>query len=152
MIYYIQGLPRRIDSKDLDKAIEFACIYLDLNVDLVIQFTNSISKHVCGYCDYEEDEAVVTISSRLSFKETARTLFHELVHVRQFSDGILLEGSPSLWKGIPYYDDYFNLPWEVEAFELEEEMIEKFYVDILIESAYTNNVTKERISNVIRPS
>jgi len=124
MIYEVVNQPKRIETVLLDSAVSFACSYLQLNVDFVIEF-ETLKKHQCGFCDYDEDEVIVTIAKRLSQKDIIRTLFHELVHVKQYIDGRLDHGYK--WFGIVYEDDYDKLPWEIEAYKLEEKMMESFY-------------------------
>lgn len=124
MIYEVVNQPKRIETALFDSAVSFACKYLKLDVDLTIEF-ETLQKHQCGFCDYDEDEVIVTIAKRLSKNEAIRTLFHELVHVKQYADGRLDHGYK--WHGQVYEDDYANLPWEIEAFDLEEKMVEAFY-------------------------
>jgi hypothetical protein len=125
MIYDAYNQPKKLATALLDRAVAFACEYLQLDVDIIIKFeTLPISQF--GFCDYDEDEIVIIISKRLSRKEILRTLFHEFVHVKQYVDGRLEPSSPQKWMGIPVDADYKNRPWEIEAFDLEEEMIVKF--------------------------
>jgi hypothetical protein len=128
MIYEVVNKSKRIETVLLDSAVSFACSYLQLNVDLVVEFA-TLKKHQCGFCEYDEDEHEVTIiiAKRLSVKEAIRTIFHELVHAKQYSEGRLEHGSPQIWEGIAIEDLYENLPWEVEAFDLEEKMMKTFY-------------------------
>ena len=108
----------------LDSAISFAYSYLNLNIDLSIEF-QTLKKEQYGFCDYEEDEVIIIISKRLSVKDIIRTLFHELVHVRQYESKRLKHNG--IWEGRTYDCEYDKLPWEVEAFELEERMMKFFY-------------------------
>lgn len=124
MIYEVINQPKRIETVLLDSAVSFACEYLQLDIDLIVEF-DTLQKHQCGYCDYEEGEVIVTIAKRLSKKEAIQTLFHELVHAKQYVEGRLEDGYK--WLGKVYEDDYRKLPWEVEAFDLEEKMMEAFY-------------------------
>jgi hypothetical protein len=124
MIYEVVNQPKRIETALFDSAVSFACKYLQLDVDLTVEF-DTLQKHQCGYCDYDEDEVIVTIAKRLSKREAIQTLFHELVHVKQYADGRLEHGYK--WCGQVYEDDYNKLPWEVEAFDLEQKMMEAFY-------------------------
>lgn len=126
MIYEIVNKPKKIETALIDSAVSFAVSYLDLDVDFVIEF-DTLKNNQCGYCDYDEDEVIVTIAKRLSPKEAIKTIFHELVHVKQYSEGRLEHGSPQIWEGTAIEDSYENLPWEVEAFNLEEKMISTFY-------------------------
>lgn len=128
MIYEIVNKPNKIETVLLDSAVSFACSYLQLDIDMTIEF-ESLKRNQCGFCDYdgEYDEVIVTIAKRLSVKDAIRTLFHELVHVRQYVDGRLEVGSPQIWYGVAIEDKYENLPWEIEAFEIEEKMMKVFY-------------------------
>jgi len=128
MMYSTANKPKDLKVKTLDKVIAFACDYLDLDVDLEVRF-EKLRDFQYGYCDYDEDEVSITISRYLSEADTIRTIFHELVHVKQYEDGRLEAGSPQRWMGSEYDEDYENLPWEVEAFDLEQKM-----VDIYVES------------------
>jgi hypothetical protein len=65
-----------------------------------------------------------------SSTEWVSTLFHELVHAKQYLYGELqLEHSHAYWKGkLVNRDDYeySNEPWEIEASTLETKMAKKF--------------------------
>jgi hypothetical protein len=126
MIYDTINQPKKLDTAHLDAAVSFACEYLKLDIDFTIQF-ETLYRYQYGFCDYDEDEAVITIAKRLSPIDITRTLFHELVHLKQYSDGRLVDGNPQVWEGKIYAEAYENLPWEVEAFEHEEKMMMSFY-------------------------
>jgi hypothetical protein len=126
MIYEIINQPKRLETALFDKAVSFACKFLDIDIDidLIIEF-ETLQKHQCGYCDYDEDEVIITIAKRLPTKDAIRTMFHELVHVKQHADGRLERGY--VWYGQVYECVYNELPWEIEAYDLEEKMMEQFY-------------------------
>lgn len=124
MIYETINTPKKMEAVLLDSAVSFACSYLNLDIDFTIEF-ETLEKTKCGYCDYDEEEVIITIAKRLSVKEIIRTLFHELVHVKQHYDGRLEYGYK--WLGEVYECDYLDLPWEVEAYDLEERMMVAFY-------------------------
>ena len=126
MIYEVINQPRKIETVLLDRAVSFACDYLQVDVDLIIEF-ETLKHHQYGLCDYDEDEVTIIIAKRLSPKDAVRTLFHELVHLKQYVDGRLEAESPQRWLGAVIEDSYENLPWEVEAFDLENKMMEAFY-------------------------
>lgn len=128
MMYEIYNPPKRLKTAELDSAVCFACDYLGLDKNFVIEFETLKKYHYghCCNCDLDE-EIVITISKRLSMKDIVRTLFHELVHVKQYLDGRLETGNPFRWHGIPTNCNYDNYPWEIEAFDLEEKMMKKFY-------------------------
>ena len=123
MIYEVENLPKKVSLDLLDRAVSFAADFLDLEVDLLIEF-ESLKKHQCGFCDYDEDEVILTISKRLSVQEMIVTLFHEMIHVKQYADGRLEQ--VGVWLGKKYECAYDQLPWEIEAHEMEKVMMEKF--------------------------
>lgn len=124
MIYEIVNKPKKIEPILLDTAVSFACSYLQLNVDFVLEF-DSLKRHQCGLCDYDEDEIVIFIAKRLSPQNVIRTLFHELVHVKQHHTGRL--DYNRVWEGVVYDCEYADRPWEIEAYDLEEKMMKAFY-------------------------
>lgn len=123
MIYEVENLPKKVSLDLLDRAVSFAADFLELDVDLLVEFGN-LKKHQCGFLDYDEDEVVITIAKRLSVHEMIVTLFHEMVHVKQYAEGRLEQ--VGVWLGQKYDCDYVDLPWEVEAHEMEQVMMEKF--------------------------
>jgi hypothetical protein len=123
MIYEVENLPKKVSLDLLDRAVSFAADFLGLDVDLLIEF-ESLKKHQCGFCDYDADEVILTISKRLSVQEMIVTLFHEMIHVKQYADGRLEQ--VGVWLGKKYECAYDQLPWEIEAHEMEKVMMEKF--------------------------
>lgn len=123
MIYEVENLPKRVSVDVLDSALSFASNFLELDIDLVLEF-ESLKKHQCAFLDYDEGEVTITIAKRLSLQELIRTLFHEMVHVKQYADGRLEH--VGVWMGQKYDCDYVDLPWEQEAFYLEQIMYEQF--------------------------
>jgi hypothetical protein len=123
VIYEVENLPKKLSLDLLDRAVAFAADFLSLDVDLLIEF-ESMKTHQCGFCDYEADEVILTISKRLSVQEMIVTLFHEMIHVKQYADGRLEQGG--IWLGKKYECAYDQLPWEIEAHEMERVVMEKF--------------------------
>jgi hypothetical protein len=127
MFYEVVNKPKKIEENLLDRALTFACDYLNIDVDLVIEF-ETLKTNECGFCLYdscdEGEEVIITIAKRLSLREMIVTLFHEMVHVQQYVSGRLEHGSK--WLGKVYECSYAELPWEVEAHLIEQEMMEKF--------------------------
>ena len=123
MYYTTSNKPKHIVYSILDRVVAFACDYLDLDIDLEVRF-EKLRDFQYGFCDYDEDEVSITISRNLSEADTIRTIFHELVHVKQYEDGRLEAGIPQRWMGNEYDEDYENLPWEIEAFDLEQKMVD----------------------------
>lgn len=126
MIYYVVNQPKKIETALLDKAVLFACDYLNIDVDFTLEF-KPMQRYCFGLCDYDTDETVIYISKGISKQNMIRTMFHEMVHLKQYTDGRLVSGCPQRWLGIPINETYESLPWEVEAFDLEEKMMIDFY-------------------------
>ncbi len=84
-----------------------------------------------GLCKYiSPDLFLVSILSTQNHEHHIKTLFHELCHVHQYVSGKqkIDNYGRTIWNNsIPYpksqntaYQDYLNLPWEIEAREHEE--------------------------------
>ncbi len=121
MYYTAYAKPKILSSKLMDKVVVFACDFLNLDVDLEIEFKGVESG---GYVDFEEGEDIVVgINPKQSKHELIRTIFHEMVHVKQYVEGDLShEDSANLWKGEVVDVPYMDRPWEKEAYEQEEAM------------------------------
>lgn len=124
MIYEVINQPKKIQISALDKAVSFAADYLNIEIDLIIEF-DTLKRRQFGFCDYDEDEVIITIAKRLSPKDVVRTLFHEFVHVQQYSDGRLQYGK--IWLGEKFEGTYEDYPWEIEAFAVEQKMMDEFF-------------------------
>lgn len=137
MLYYISDIPKnRISFDLLDEVVAFGYEYLGIDDDLELEivFTSEFEKYQTGDSDINDDGiAEINVSKRLSRKEIIATIFHELVHIKQMHRKELIMGEgfePSTWYGKGYVGYYELLPWEEEAFRLENEMMSRFYVDI----------------------
>ena len=80
--------------------------------------------------DISEDGWDIFISDKLCKSEIIRALAHECVHIKQYVKGELVEKETEFfWKGELYlYDqeNYEQMPWEEEAYRLENELVEKY--------------------------
>jgi hypothetical protein len=132
MIYFADNLPtRKLSYEQLDTVINHACDVLGIPEDISIEilFTYDIVFPQYGDADVEQDDdtqATIRVNRRASKEDIIATLFHEMVHVNQIISGMLTlgEGSrKSTWNGNVHEVDYFELPWERQAFELEQYMM-----------------------------
>ena len=72
---------------------------------------------VCGDCMYEDDnEFTIRLNKSLSLSELVTTVLHELVHVKQYLEG--MEMNSDL--------DYWDRPHEIEAHSKEKELTEAY--------------------------
>lgn len=129
MLLSVNKVPRKLGTLTLDKVLNFAEKYLKLNSRLEIHIDFIRTKKFLGqYEGIDEHGEIhyIDINENESKEDIIRSIFHELVHVRQTDDGDLsLDGNS--WKGFLYKTkemevDYDHLPWEKEAFDLEEKM------------------------------
>ncbi len=93
-----------------------------------------------GYCSvsgdiYRPREFLIEIDPKLDLELYTKTLFHELVHLRQWVKGLLKERRGKMYyKNIKCEDlDYWEQPHEVEAHSLEE----YYYLKFLEETGQT---------------
>ena len=134
MLYYTKSKPKQVCLKTLDSIISFGCKFLDLEIEeLYVEFANLGDTAAYVDSDKEEQVAEMTINKYLHKVEgeLETTIFHELVHVKQVMDGRLNTCSPARWLGKTYQDcSYRDLPWEQEAYALEEKMYDKWQIEV----------------------
>ena len=92
-----------------------------------------IEGKVQGWCMHIDGNAChVTIDKRLKGDDFITCVLHELVHVKQHLKKELKERKPDsqeMWKGkkiIQEYYNYYDLPWEKEAYELQEVLLNEY--------------------------
>ena len=93
-----------------------------------------------GYCSvsgdiYRPREFLIEIDPKLDLELYTKTLFHELVHLRQWVKGLLKERRGKMYyRDIKCEDlDYWEQPHEIEAHSLEE----YYYLKFLEETGQT---------------
>jgi len=94
-----------------------------------------------GYCDFED---IWPYPPRNFIIELCRTkkkihmftaLAHEMVHLKQYAksemkDKLYKRKYVTLWKGQIYEDiSYWDSPWEIEAYGLENSLVAKFLIE-----------------------
>lgn len=94
------------------------CDLPDIDIDLYEMHT------LKGWCAPEDDGYQICLDNTQPFEIVITTLAHECVHIKQYVMGQLEEkDSQNYWLGaevdIRAYDDYYNLPWEIEAYDRE---------------------------------
>lgn len=106
---------------------------------------NKRNLHVDIYiCDMEDDvdgyhafiskgEHEIELSNKVCDDDLITALFHEMVHVRQTERKEMVDkGLIKKWKGEEFIsvfstkEDYCKLPWEAEAYNLQEELFQKW--------------------------
>jgi len=85
-----------------------------------------------GLCYSTEDPHYyyIDLYKNLDNSELLKTLFHEMVHVKQYAKKELVyKTNCNIWKGRKYYaniESEWNRPWEREARRVEKQLYEKF--------------------------
>ena len=95
-----------------------------------------------GFCDYEIDrdgnprEFIIELLRTRKKINMFKVLAHEMVHVKQHAKGeakdkFKKDKYVTLWFGEKYDDDtsYWDQPWEIEAYGLENSLVAKFLVE-----------------------
>lgn len=122
MFYEVEKMSQSVSFEELDSMLTFAMNYLDFDTDIPVIVTFDLEgAESLGYADVDEDEITLAISPSLSGEELVRTVFHELVHANQIIKGVY-DPYESTWNGSVYTGNYWDLPWEKEAYALEETM------------------------------
>ena len=89
-----------------------------------------IPEKVQGWCmEIDKNCSHIQIDKRLEGDDFITCVQHELVHVKQQFKGELKEmkGIEKMWKGEVYIGiDYLNLPWEKEAYHMQEVLLEEY--------------------------
>jgi hypothetical protein len=122
MYYVTYDKPSKISNELMDRAILFASEFLEMDETIEVDFGDVFEDDRCGYCDYDEDGVTIYIKPTMKKKDIIVTLFHEMVHARQFVQKQLTPGEgnkPSRWMGEECSLPYLDTPWEREAYELE---------------------------------
>ena len=102
------------------------------NVEVTINLVTESDNQACGYCLGNKNGATIELARRsfgikFSYQELMLILCHELVHAKQFIKGELTD-HPT-WMGLPAgHFALIDQPWEIEAFELEEILYNKYAI------------------------
>jgi hypothetical protein len=73
---------------------------------------------------------VMFVDSGLDMERLVLTLAHEMVHVKQYARGQIkhkLGHKTRYWMGKPIRKQYYDQPWEVEAFSKERVLANKIF-------------------------
>ena len=93
-----------------------------------------IPEKVQGWCmEIDKNCSHIQIDKRLEGDDFITCVLHELVHVKQQFKGELKEinGIEKMWKGEVHIGvDYYNLPWEKEAYHMQEGLLDEYKKDM----------------------
>ncbi len=131
---YFESTGYRTRAVCEDAVVWFVSNYLPRHkLDIEVRHRGLKREGVQGWCNIEGDtyrprSFMIEIHNRLDESEYLRTLFHELVHVKQFVRGELKDKrSKKYWKDEDISDiEYDNDPSEIEALQMEDLLYESF--------------------------
>lgn len=133
----LQGKSNKISKKEVRYILDYAANRLmserlHNNIEVYVTFKDLKAKE-SGFCWPEDfDERThrffcIEVNTTKTRRNQIRTLFHEMVHVKQYAKGELRDDRRSTqlsrWLGELHKDedyDYWELPWEIEAYGREE--------------------------------
>jgi hypothetical protein len=110
---------------------------LKKNINVQIHIKDNLGAG--GYCDFEEQWPYPPRDFTIELDRTKKrihmflALAHEFVHLKQYAKGevkdkLYRRKYVKVWMGQVYDDDvsYWDQPWEIEAYGLENSLIAKF--------------------------
>jgi len=119
------------DKQALAEAVTYFCIEELMprisTLDISIEFSDERQAYQSGGCvAVTRREFEIEISDKLSDDDIITTICHEMVHVKQYARNEL-----PISGGVSYrtYEEYENQPHEVEAFQMEKILAEKFKIN-----------------------
>ncbi len=125
------------ERKLIEEAFYFAVEELmprKQKLDVEIWLTDMPYDDADGYhLHVDKYEHNIELQTGLIEEDLVTALFHEMVHVRQSERCQMKDkGLIKIWNGVEYLslystvDEYMSLPWEAEAYKLQEEMYTKW--------------------------
>lgn len=118
-----------VSEREFMMIVDFAIKELSIPNTLDIQFEFEAVEDYTGFChNYNcENGVVVVIAPGLQWGTMVKTIFHEMTHVQQI---VTKQLSGTVWRGVPVdvtsFDDHEKLPWEVEAYAMENHLYDKY--------------------------
>jgi hypothetical protein len=105
------------------------------NINLKVKFNPNLD--VYGFASIEDHNAsgkardfLIEIHSWIGAREILKALAHEMVHIKQFAYDETND-TLSKWRGMKINSDdidYYNHPWEIEAYGMDEGLFTKFAI------------------------
>lgn len=119
-----------------EKAATFAINYLFPKIrkyDILIQLGNNTT----DCFEHDDREYEININRNVDHDDFITAIFHELVHVKQYIIGTMKDYTYNSW------DEYINHPCEIEAYETQEVMLNKWSTM----KTQTQNSTEDKLYN-----
>lgn len=129
MIYYIKGQVKNkaVVEEYIINLIKHYRMHTRKSGSITVKFSKNLGGNYLGTCLGDKRDVEILISKNQSFLSQMRTLSHEFIHAKQFLRGEL-DPSGRVWKGIDCDNmKYGTEPYEVEAFDGEDELFMKTF-------------------------
>jgi len=145
----------------ISQATEYYCSRLlskkmmsSLDIDIIFKKKLDDDNDFEAFCEYggKEDGIryfTIELKKNLSVRDTLTYLAHECVHLKQFALGELKDGTvyalTTRWKGREINEqqvDYWDQPWEIEAYGREKGLYSNFINtrQIKIEKSFLDSI------------
>ena len=125
----IQGTSRK-KTFLIRQVIEYMMNELKLkNIFIDVEVSNLfVNEKAYGFCSCQNiNEFLIELDKTLNVQELIETICHEMIHVKQYATGELVEkGKNILYKNCLYESSSDSSPWEKEAYEKEIIFADKF--------------------------
>jgi len=100
--------------------IHYAIDFMKIHTNIIIEICD-LDKSLRGFVEDFEDKFIVNVKQNMGLDQTAKTIAHELVHIKQHLD------NPSFYKEIETTNvEYSKRWWEIEANEMSETIFNSF--------------------------
>jgi hypothetical protein len=128
MLVTVSGANEKVT--DLTESLIHYCankLKIKDSVIIDVEFSKTLYKEdgILGEVDFDDSnhrpkEFTITVDSTGSKRKIMETIAHEMVHVKQYSKGELIDMSRSgqtKWQNVPVnkQTNYWDQPWEIEA-------------------------------------
>ena len=107
---------------------------LDITVNLV-----TIKSDAIGFCMMQDTnrEFEIELDKKIGIKDMVQALCHEMVHVKQYARNEMNDGivkGRAKWKNKFIKEDtnYWDLPWEKEAYRMEKKLADDVWENNII--------------------
>jgi hypothetical protein len=103
---------------------------LDINLEIC-----DIKSDAVGFAMMGDDTRTfeLEVDKKIKLNDFVTTLCHEMIHVKQYARKEI-NGVDLCWKGrnVPEGTDYWNLPWEKEAYRLQKKYADEIWESDLL--------------------
>jgi hypothetical protein len=133
---YNREIARKIKCATNILSVYLGIAHLDIDLTIRLGTTDHKGDDGCrgtalSYMHRNQWQADIFVMRQPRFRNMIKTLGHELVHIRQFTQqGLCLASSKfkrKRWVALPGQDPDLDSPWEQEAYSMEAELAEHYF-------------------------